>query len=142
MNPASDVKLPEAVENEIALFRENIRRLRAGLMNPDEFKKFRLNNGIYGIRGETEKQMVRIKVPYGALSAGQLETLADIADRFAPLKSGHVTTRQAVQMHRIRLDDCPEVIRMVNASGLTTREACGNTVRNITCCPLSGVAAD
>ena len=130
------------VENEIALFKENIRRLRSGHMDPDEFKKFRLNNGIYGIRGEKDKQMVRIKVPYGALTADQLETLADIADRFAPLKSGHVTTRQAVQMHKILLDDCPDVIRMVNECGLTTREACGNTIRNITCCPYSGIAAD
>jgi sulfite reductase (ferredoxin) len=138
----SDTKLPEVVETEISRFRENIQRLRSGEMDPDEFKKFRLNNGIYGIRGEKEKQMVRIKVPYGVLSAEQLEALADIADRFAPLKSGHITTRQAVQMHRISLDDCPELIRQVNASGLTTREACGNTVRNITCCPYSGVSPE
>jgi len=136
------IELPEVVEVEIARFKENVIRLRAGQMDPDDFKKFRLNNGIYGIRGTKDKQMVRIKVPFGALASDQLECLADIADRFAPTKTGHITTRQAVQMHYIPLEECPDLIRMVNSCGLTTREACGNTVRNVTCCPYAGVSAE
>jgi sulfite reductase beta subunit-like hemoprotein len=133
------VKLSEAAEHEIQMFRDNIRALREGRMDPEDFRKFRLNNGIYGIRHHTDKQMVRIKITSGRLTPEQLEGLADVTETYAPLKIGHFTTRQNLQIHLVPLDAIPDVMRDVNAIGLTTREACGNTVRTITACPYTGV---
>jgi sulfite reductase beta subunit-like hemoprotein len=133
------VKLPKVVENEIALFRENIALLKAGKMEMDDFRRFRLNNGIYGIRGHADKQMVRVKVSFGKLTPEQLEGLADITEQYAPMKLGHWTTRQNLQIHLIPLEVIPDVMRRIAEIGLTTREACGNTVRTVTACPYSGV---
>src|SRR6267142_3337073 len=116
-------------EAEIAAFEANIRLLDAGSMDPDDFKRFRLENGCYGIRNTTDEHMVRIKVKWGNLTADQLDTLADIAEAYATPKCAHVTTRQAIQMHHIKRRDVVALLRKTNASGLTTREACGNTVR-------------
>jgi len=102
------------VEEELDRFEENIKALRAGQMDPNEFKKFRLNNGVYGIRGEKNIHMIRIKCKYGELNSDQLETLAELAEKFTRLKVGHVTTRQAVQVHHVHLDNVPTVLRMLN----------------------------
>jgi sulfite reductase beta subunit-like hemoprotein len=129
-----------AQEAEIALFEENIRQLESGALDGDDFKRFRLENGCYGIRGTTDEHMIRIKVKWGKLNADQLDTLADIAEAYATPKCGHVTTRQAVQMHHVHRRDVPAVLRKIAECGLTTREACGNTVRNVTACPYAGVS--
>lgn len=133
------VSLPAAVENEIQQFRDNIRAMREGRMDPDDFKKFRLNNGIYGIRNYTDKQMVRVKVSYGKITSEQLEGLAAVTEKYAPSKLGHFTTRQNLQIHLVPLDQIPDLMRDIAAIGFTTREACGNTVRTITACPYTGV---
>lgn len=138
----SSVTLPPEVEVEIRRFEENIRELRAGRMLSDDFRKFRLNNGIYGIRGHQDKQMIRVKIPFGALTSDQLEGLASVTEDFAPSRAGHFTTRQNLQLHMIPLDETPRLMRRVAELGLTPREACGNTVRNITANPTSGVDPD
>ncbi|HYK88208.1 MAG TPA: nitrite/sulfite reductase [Acidobacteriota bacterium] len=126
---------------EIAMLIEQISRLDRGELDPDEFKRFRLENGIYGIRGAPDQHMVRVKVRYGRLTAGQLETLADIAEAFTPNGKLHLTTRQDVQFHYIKRYHLPRVLTLLAEAGLTTREACGNTVRNVTACPFSGVSS-
>lgn len=127
---------------EIDRFIVEIARIEAGEADPDDFKKFRLQNGVYGIRGSQDLHMIRVKIRFGALTPDQLHTLADIAEEFTPLKVCHITTRQDVQFHNIRRRDVPEVLLRIARSGLTTREACGNTVRNVTACPYAGVAPD
>src|SRR3989338_7308014 len=131
--------LPE-VEAEIQRFEREIALLEQGARDPDDFKRFRLENGVYGIRGTTDRHMIRIKIRYGNLNALQLECLADIAEKYAPNKLAHVTTRQAVQMHEIKRTDVPTILRMLARVGLTTREACGNTVRNVTTSHYAGIS--
>src|SRR5258706_7766109 len=136
------VTLAPEVEEELTRFEENIKELRAGRMDPNEFKKFRLNNGVYGIRNETDLQMIRIKCPHGELTADQLDAVAEMTDQFTRLKLGHVTTRQAIQIHHVKLENVPTLLRRLNEVGLTTREACGNTVRNVTATPFAGLLSD
>lgn len=135
-------KLTPEQEAEIRRFEREIAALESGALSEDDFKRFRLENGVYGIRGSADKHMIRIKIRFGRLSPEQLEAIADVAEQFTPLKVGHITTRQAIQLHNIRRRDLPVVLRTLADSGLTTREACGNTVRNVTACPYAGVAAD
>jgi sulfite reductase beta subunit-like hemoprotein len=132
------VALPPVVEEELRRFEENIRLLRAGQMDPNEFKKFRLNNGTYGIRHETDRHMIRIKVPHGDMTADQLDAVAEVTEKYTRLKMAHVTTRQAIQIHHVHLDDVVSTLRILAGTGLTSREACGNTVRNITATPYAG----
>src|SRR4029078_6425338 len=101
----------------------------------------RLVRGTYGQRQTDDAQMIRVKIPQGVLNAGQLETLADVAVQYSR-GFGHITTRQNVQFHFVKLHDVEPAMRLLASSGLTTREACGNSVRNITACPFAGVAAD
>jgi sulfite reductase (ferredoxin) len=127
---------------EIQRFAEEIAALEQGRQPAEEFKRFRLENGVYGIRESTTRFMIRAKIPLGVLSAEQLDALADVAERFTPLKLGHVTTRQDFQFHNVEQSCLPLALRRIAESGLTSREACGNTVRNVTCCPYAGVSAD
>lgn len=133
-------ELSAEAREEIELFRREIARLEAGEADPDDFKKFRLENGVYGIRGQPDLHMVRVKIRFGALNPDQLEALADIASIYTPNKIGHITTRQDMQFHYVRRRDVPEVLERIALVGLTTREACGNTVRNVTACPYSGIS--
>jgi sulfite reductase beta subunit-like hemoprotein len=128
-------------QSEIAMLVDEIDRLKKGQSDPEDFRRFRLENGIYGIRGVADQHMVRVKVRFGKLDAAQLETLAEIAERFTPNRKVHLTTRQDVQFHYIRRRDLPAVLTLLAGSGLTTREACGNTVRNVTACPFSGISS-
>lgn len=105
------VKLSPDVEEEIQRFETNIKLLRSGQLDPNEFKKFRLNNGVYGIRNETDLQMIRIKCPHGEISSDQLDVVADLTEKYTRLKLGHVTTRQAIQIHHVLLDNVPTVLR-------------------------------
>ena len=130
---------PEA-EAEIQRFEREIARVEKGELDPDDFKKFRLENGVYGIRGAMDRHMIRIKVRFGNLNALQLERVADITERFAPNKLAHITTRQAIQLHEIKRTDVPGILRALAETGLTTREACGNTVRNVSCSHYAGIS--
>src|SRR5450755_1086859 len=134
--------LAPAQEAELKFFEENIRKLESGALDSDDFRRFRLENGIYGIRNTTDEHMVRIKEKWGNLTADQLDVLADIAETNATPKCAHITTRQAIQMHHSKRPDVPTLLRRVAECGLTTREACGNTVRNVTACPYAGVSPD
>ncbi len=130
---------PEA-EAEIRRFELEAARLAKGELDMDNFRRFRLNNGVYGIRGSTDRHMIRIKIRYGLMNPLQLEAVADVTDKYAPNKLAHVTTRQAIQLHEILRSDVPKILRALNETGLTTREACGNTVRNVSCSPYAGIS--
>ncbi len=106
-----------------------------------EFIGFRLKQGVYGQR-QAGVQMCRIKLPFGGVTPEQMDTFADVVERYAPLNKGHVTTRQNVQIHHVPLDEMAKLIREVSASGLSSREGCGNTVRNVTADPWAGVCTD
>jgi sulfite reductase (ferredoxin) len=109
----------------------------AGEIEEDAFRILRLNNGIYGQRQGGHNQMVRIKIPWGGLLPDQLDLMADIADRYSR-GWGHITTRQNVQFHFVQLEKVPELMRLMGTVGLTSREACGDTVRNVQGCHLAG----
>jgi sulfite reductase beta subunit-like hemoprotein len=122
---------------DIEKFEAQLARYLSGDLEDDVFRVFRLNNGIYGQRQGGHNQMVRIKIPYGQVTPEQLDAMAHIADTYSR-GWGHITTRQNIQMHFVQLDDVPTVMRELAAVGLTTREACGDTVRNIQGCHLAG----
>ena len=109
----------------------------AGDIEEDAFRIFRLNNGIYGQRQGGHNQMVRVKIPWGGLLPDQLELMAEVADTYSR-GWGHITTRQNVQFHYVQLEKVPEVMRLLATVGMTSREACGDTVRNIQGCHLAG----
>ena len=98
----------------------------------DVFIPFRLKQGVYGQRQEG-RQMIRVKLPFGGVNPDQLDAFADIAEQFTPLRKGHITTRQNIQYHHVPLADAAKVIRILGKVGLSSREACGNTVRNEVC---------
>ncbi|HXH56134.1 MAG TPA: hypothetical protein VNL12_02400, partial [Iamia sp.] len=108
-----------------------------GTIDEDAFRVFRLNNGIYGQRQGGHNQMVRVKIPYGSMLPDQLEMFAEIGDTYSR-GWGHITTRQNVQFHFVQLEDIPQVMRQLASVGLTTREACGDTVRTVQGCHLAG----
>ena len=107
----------------------------------NEFIGFRLKQGVYGQR-QADVQMIRTKLPMGGITPEQLETFADVIEDYAPLRKGHITTRQNIQVHHIPLPDAAQFIRRISDSGLSSREGCGNTVRNVTGDPWAGVAPD
>ncbi|MCL4541886.1 MAG: nitrite/sulfite reductase [Chloroflexi bacterium] len=123
---------------EIDTFETEVTRFRQGEWDANAFVRFRTLQGIYGQR-QPEAQMVRVKAPLGVLTAEQLEILGRIAQCYTLGQRGHVTTRQDIQFHFVKLEDTPAVMRLLGAAGLTTREACGNAVRNVTGSPFAGV---
>ena len=129
--------IPPEILEEIESFEGEVQRLNAGEVSSDVFKPFRLQHGIYGQR-QPGVQMVRIKVSFGGLNANQLRRIAELADTYAT-GVGHVTTRQDIQLHFVQLKDVGTIMRGLAEVGLTTREACANTVRNVTACHLAGV---
>ncbi|OIR13896.1 sulfite reductase [mine drainage metagenome] len=124
--------------DEIDRFEEAITIFNAGGIDPDRFTAIRLQQGVYGQR-QQGVNMLRIKVPGGRLNAVQLEVLADIAEEFSQHQIAHVTTRQSIQIHYVPLIKMPSAMRRLAQAGMTSREACGNTIRNMTACPLAGV---
>ncbi len=129
--------LDPEIDAEIARFASAIDEYLAGTLDEDVFRVSRLNQGIYGQRQGGTNQMVRVKIPYGRVEPEQLEMLASISDLYSR-GWGHLTTRQNVQFHFVQLSDTPEVIRLLASVGLTSREACGDTVRNVAGCHLAG----
>ena len=107
----------------------------------NEFIGFRLKQGVYGQR-QADVQMIRIKLPMGGITPEQWETFADVTEEYAPLNKSHITTRQNIQIHHIPLRQAAELIRKISDSGLSSREGCGNTVRNVTGDPYAGVCDD
>jgi sulfite reductase beta subunit-like hemoprotein len=116
---------------------ESTRYLKGGLTEPD-FIKFRLKQGVYGQR-QPDVQMIRVKLPMGGVTPDQLDAFADVIEKYVPLRKGHVTTRQNIQMHHIPLPDVAELMREIAVTGLSSREGCGNTMRNVTGDPRAGV---
>ena len=129
------------MEREVVSLEEEIRAFRAGDRTDSQFMPFRLRQGVYGQR-QADAQMVRVKIPGGILTPESLGALGEMTERHAPLKKGHVTTRENMQFHHVRLEDCPEALRLLGEVGLSTREACGNTVRNVVGSPTAGVCHD
>ncbi len=112
-----------------------------GEQGEDTFIPFRLKQGVYGQR-QADVQMIRVKLPFGGVSPDQLDAFADAIERWVPLRKGHITTRQNIQLHHVPLTDAAKLIRELGKAGLSSREGCGNTVRNDTADPYAGVAAD
>src|SRR6266436_5243700 len=159
-------KIPESLAREIDIFETEIALRKQGKIDERLFAETRLRRGVYGQRydngqrhnGRTVQQlaypsgeltkgpntmwdapgMQRIKIPAGGLIGEQLETLADLAEEYSD-GIAHVTTRQDFQLHYVHIEDTPSVMRRLAAVGITTREACGNSVRNVTACPIAGV---
>jgi sulfite reductase beta subunit-like hemoprotein len=128
------------VREEIETFRRKANAFLAGEIPEDDFRPFRLKHGIYGQR-QPGVQMVRCKIPGGLMTTAQMEQLAHISETFAGGK-GHITTRQNMQYHFVPLADVADVMHLLADTGLTNREACYNTVRNVTTCPLAGLSRD
>ena len=161
-------KLPSGLAEEIDTFETEIELRQQDKLDEKVFAETRLRRGVYGQRydngqrhdGSASKQlsydekvtkgphtmwdapgMQRIKIPFGGLSPEQLEVLAELAEEYSD-GIAHITTRQDFQLHFVHIDNTPSVMRRLAAVGITTREACGNSVRNVTGCPLMGVCPD
>ena len=117
-----------------------IQKFRQGLIDEEKFKLYRLTRGVYGQR-QLGVQMFRIKIPYGSLTSDQLVRIADVSDKFAT-GNLHLTTRQDIQLHYVRLEDSPSVWVELAEKNITAREACGNTVRNVTASAEAGIDPD
>lgn len=128
------------VEKDIIELDEKIRQFHNLEIDEEKFRSLRLARGIYGQR-QPGVQMVRIKIPYGKLTTRQLKTIADISDEYAS-STLHATTRQDIQIHFVSLDRTPELWTKLEKDKITLREACGNTVRNITASPIAGIDPD
>ncbi len=131
------IPIPQEILEEIETFEDEVKRVQSGETSVEVFKPFRLQYGIYGQR-QPDVQMVRIKIPFGGLTANQLRRIAQLADTYAT-GVGHITTRQDIQLHYVPLDHIGTVMRKLAEVDVTTREACANTVRNVTACHLAGV---
>jgi sulfite reductase (ferredoxin) len=161
-------QMPEALGREIDIYETQLELRKLGKIEEKLFAETRLRRGAYGQRydngqrhdgqktktlafpsGEITKGpstmwdapgMQRIKVPFGRITPEQLEAIAECAEEYSD-SILHVTTRQDFQLHYVHIEDTPDLMRRLAASGITTREACGNTVRNVTACPVAGVCS-
>lgn len=162
-------RLSPTLADEIDTFESQIALRRQGKIDEKVFAETRLRRGVYGQRYDNGQRndgtgakplpfpsngltkgpetvwdapgMMRIKIPFGDLTPDQMDVLADVAEEYSD-EVCHITTRQDVQLHFVHIDDTPDLMRRLAAVGITTREACGNTVRNVTACPLAGVCRD
>ena len=154
---------------EIDVFETQLEQRRQGKLDEKIFAETRLRRGVYGQRYDNGQRhdgirtqelsypsgsltkgpetawdapgMQRIKIPFGGVTSDQMEVLADLSEEYSD-SILHVTTRQDFQLHFVHIDDTPDLMRRLAAAGITTREACGNSVRNVTACPLAGVCRD
>ncbi len=135
--PPLVVEIDPDIAADIDKFETMLAGYLAGEVEEDVFRVFRLNNGIYGQRQGGTHQMVRVKAPYGVLTPAQLDLFARVSDEYSR-GWGHITTRQNLQFHYVELTRVPDLLRDFAAVGLTSREACGDTVRNVQGCHLAG----
>jgi len=144
-NPESYANVPghiiPIIEREFDDFDNEAEEFLAERLPETEFIGFRLKQGVYGQR-QPGVQMVRVKLPFGGVTPDQMDAFADVVEKYAPLDKGHITTRQNIQIHHVPLRDMESLIREISATGLSSREGCGNTMRNVTGDPWAGVAAD
>src|SRR5437016_3805451 len=133
-------RLGFADEKDLDAFISMLGKFERGEISADAWKQFRLVNGVYSQRQEGDAMMVRVKIPQGVLTPAQLRALADVAERYSTGR-WHITTRQNVQFHFVHLAETDDALRVLADAGLTTREACGNSVRNVTACPYAGASA-
>ncbi|MEA2444426.1 MAG: hypothetical protein QOJ12_1718 [Thermoleophilales bacterium] len=129
------------IEREFDDFDNEAEKFLDGQTEETEFIGFRLKQGVYGQR-QADVQMIRIKLPMGGITPEQIETFADVVEEYVPLNKAHITTRQNIQLHHVPLRHAAELIRKISDSGLSSREGCGNTVRNVTGDPWAGVCDD
>jgi sulfite reductase (ferredoxin) len=125
-------------EEETEIFAKRVKLFRQGKISEDDFRRFRLQHGAYGSRLHMDYSMVRIKFPAGEITPDQLDKIASLSESFS-IGSAHVSTRQNIQLHWVQLEDVSEVMRGLVEVGLTTRESCGNSVRNVMCSHFAGV---
>ncbi|HET9125701.1 MAG TPA: hypothetical protein VFN65_12540, partial [Solirubrobacteraceae bacterium] len=125
------------LEREFDDFDTESTRYLEGRLEETDFIKFRLKQGVYGQR-QPNVQMVRVKLPMGGITPDQLDAFADGIEAHVPLRKGHITTRQNIQMHHVPLPEAAKLIRALSDAGLSSREGCGNTVRNVTGDPRAG----
>jgi sulfite reductase beta subunit-like hemoprotein len=144
-NPETYTNVPghiiPIIEREFEDFDNEAEKFLADQLPEAEFIGFRLKQGVYGQR-QPDVQMVRVKLPFGGVTPDQMDSFADVVERWAPLNKGHITTRQNVQIHHVPLRDMEDLLKVISDSGLSSREGCGNTVRNVTGDPWAGVAPD
>jgi sulfite reductase (ferredoxin) len=144
-NPESYANVPghiiPIIEREFDDFDNEAEEFLAERLPENEFIGFRLKQGVYGQR-QPGVQMVRVKLPFGGVTPDQMDAFADVVEKYAPLNKGHITTRQNIQIHHVPLRDMESLIREISTTGLSSREGCGNTMRNVTGDPWAGVAAD
>ncbi|XOV91456.1 MAG: HEPN domain-containing protein [Bacteroidota bacterium] len=129
--------LSKAVEKDLAELKDKINQFRNNEIDEERFKAFRLARGVYGQR-QQGVQMFRLKLPFGKLTPDQLETIANLSEKYTN-GNLHLTTRQNIQLHYVKLEDTPEMWEALERVGVTTKEACGNTVRNVTASPNAGI---
>ncbi len=162
-------KLPEDLAHEVDIYETELGLRKQGKFDERLIAETRLRRGVYGQRYDNGQRhdgkrvqefaypsgrltkgpntlwdapgMQRIKIPAGGLNAAQLETLAELAEEYSD-GIAHITTRQDVQLHYVHIDDTPTIMRRLAAARITTREACGNAVRNVTACPFAGICQD
>ena len=141
-NPEVYENVPGAVipilEREFDDFDTEAGSFMRGDQTEEEFIGFRLKQGVYGQR-QADVQMIRVKLPMGGVTPDQMDAFADVVEKYVPLVKGHITTRQNIQMHHVPLPDAAKLIRELGDAGLSSREGCGNTVRNVTGDPWAGV---
>jgi sulfite reductase (ferredoxin) len=142
-NPETYENVPGHVipilEREFDDFDTEAGKFLRGEQTEEQFIGFRLKQGVYGQR-QPDVQMIRTKLPLGGINPEQLEKFADVIERYAPLRKGHITTRQNIQIHHVPLPDAAKAIRELGDAGLSSREGCGNTIRNVTGDPWAGVS--
>jgi sulfite reductase beta subunit-like hemoprotein len=129
------------LQREFDDFDNEAEKFLEGQTEETEFIGFRLKQGVYGQR-QPDVQMIRVKLPFGGVTPEQMETFADVVEKYAPLNKGHITTRQNIQIHHVPLRDAAALIREISDAGLSSREGCGNTVRNVTADPWAGICHD
>src|SRR6195952_4282904 len=129
------------IQREFDDFDTESQRFLRGDVEETEFIKFRLKQGVYGQR-QAAVQMIRVKLPWGGITPDQLDAFATVVEKYVPLRKGHITTRQNIQLHHVPLPDAASAIRELSDAGLSSREGCGNTVRNVTGDPWAGVCDD
>ncbi|HET7445554.1 MAG TPA: nitrite/sulfite reductase [Solirubrobacterales bacterium] len=144
-NPETYVNVPghiiPIIEREFDDFDNEAEAFLAEKIEEPEFIGFRLKQGVYGQR-QPGVQMVRVKLPFGGVTPDQMDAFASVVEKYAPLNKGHITTRQNIQIHHVPLRDMESLIREISVVGLSSREGCGNTVRNVTGDPWAGIATD